>query len=174
MDHNLPHPMNDQDFVNHHCLYFTPDEFISNFNKHNAQFSLIHCNARSLNNNFESIEIMLSSLRSYPFSVIAITETWLNSRSPLFHLDNYTTIRTDRKHGRGGGVALFIHDKFNFKVRSDIFINDIETLFVEIVNDTGKNIIVVTIYNPPNNPFELFIHNLESCLNTLSHENKEI
>ena len=38
-------------------------------------FSLLHVNARSLNKNFESFELLLSSLNSFPFSVIGLTET---------------------------------------------------------------------------------------------------
>ena len=61
-------------------------------------FSLLHWNARSLNKNFESLELLLSSLKDFPFSVIGISETWLRTNSPnLFNLDNYKLFRNDRK-----------------------------------------------------------------------------
>ena len=54
-------------------------------------------------------------------------------------------IHADRKEGRGGGVALYIHKNFNdYKIRKDIHIQGAEDIFIEITNDSGKNIIVET------------------------------
>ena len=43
----------------------------------NETFSLMHLNARSLIGNFDKFEILLANLRK-SFSVIGVTETWLN------------------------------------------------------------------------------------------------
>ena len=79
----------DSDFVfvqNTHCKYFNEDQFhksICTISK--KQFSLVHFNARSLYKNFDSICAYLMSL-NYPFSLIGITETWMNDKPDIFSL----------------------------------------------------------------------------------------
>ena len=156
--------------INHLCQYFTITEFNSKFcsasdnnnrptgnNAINKYFSLLHINARSLNKNFDSIEVLLNSLNQFPFSVIGITETWLHTSSPnMFDIQNYSMIRADRRTGRGGGVAMYIYNNLRYKPRPDLQIDDIESLFIEVVNDKNKNTIIGVIYRPPNNQIDSF------------------
>ena len=174
--------------------YYTISDFNSSFNpplktKPNSSFdnnansgsnpyknfSLFHWNARSLNKNFESFELLLSSLQHFPFSAIGITETWLHHNSPdLFNIDNYKLFRSDRKNGRGGGVALYMYKQLHVKIRTDIHIEGCEDLFVEIKNVKHKNQIVGVIYRPPGNIVDGFLDKLDECLDIITHENKEV
>ena len=45
-------------------------------------------------------------------------------------------VRQDRK--RGGGVAFYIHEHLQYKVRNDISSEGSETLFIEIENAKEK------------------------------------
>ena len=149
----------------------------SNTYKHNIndKFSLLHINSRSINKNFDSIETLLNSLNNFSFSVIGISETWLNSNSPdIFNIPNYDMIQDDRKTGRGGGVALYIHCKFKHKIRKDIHIEGIENIFIEIENKFGKNRIIGTIYRPPNSNMNNFFESIDEQLEKISRENKTI
>ena len=84
-------------------------------------------------------------------------------------------IHADRKEGRGGGVALYIHKNFNdYKIRKDIHIQGAEDNFIEITNDSGKNILVGTVYRPPCNNITYFLENLDNSLEQISRENKHI
>ena len=122
---------------------------LQNINSANNNFSLLHINSRSINKNVDSVEICLSSLNRFSFSVIGISETWLKSNSPdIFNIPNYHMIHVDRKKGRGGGVAMYINFNLKYKIRKDIYIDGIENLFIEIYNKSGKNIIVGTLYRP--------------------------
>ena len=49
-----------------------------------------------------------------------------------------------RKHGRGGGICVFIHNSLTFKLRSDLGTNssDIESLVIEIINKKNKNVVI--------------------------------
>ena len=96
--------------IDNQCNYYEIDDFISKLkNKSNEAFnqntlSLLHLNARSLSKNFDSLQTLLCTL-NFPFSIIGISETWLNKNSPpVFNIPNYDMIRADRKAGRGGGV----------------------------------------------------------------------
>ena len=138
-------------------------------------FSLFHWNARSLNKNFESFELLLSSLQNFPFTGIGITETWLHHNSPnLFNIDNYKLFRSDRKTGRGGGVAIYMLKQLRLKVRTDMHIEGCEDLFVEIINERCKNKIVGVIYRPPNYAADIFLNHLDEFLTLITRENKDV
>ena len=47
-------------------------------------------------------------------------------------------LHADRKEGRGGGVALYVHNKLEFRIRNDIHVQGIEDIFIEIKNESGK------------------------------------
>ena len=184
--------LDDQDLIDHHCLYYSPDEFnktlnLNSLNKRGASsiardntylnnyLGLLHVNARSLNKNFDSLELLLSSINHFPFSIIGITETWLNSNSPsMFNLHNYDFIRADRAQGKGGGVGMYVDNQLRVKPRPDIHIQGSEDLFIEILNDKDKNIIVGTIYRPPGNCIDMFSDNFDEELNKILRENKKI
>ena len=88
------------------------------------------------------------------------------SANLIFH-PVYSFITTNRGERKGGGVGMFISDDINFKLRSDLNINEegiIESLFIEIITATCKNIIVGTIYRPPNGKFDIFENNLSKIL----------
>ena len=139
------------------------------------KFSLLHVNARSLNKNFESLESLLFTLNNFKFSIIGVTETWLHNTSPsIFNLHNYNLIRRDREEQRGGGVAFYISENLQFKVRKEISLKQSETLFLEIMKPKGKNIIIGLIYRPPHGKVNLFCEDLETCLHTITKEEKQI
>ena len=124
-------------------------------------------NIRSIVNKFDSFKFFLESFKN-AFSVISLTETWLsNQNCEAFNLNNYSFITTNRGERKGGGVGMFISDDINFKLRSDLNINEegiIESLVIETITATRKNIIVGTIYRPPNGKFDIFENNLRKIL----------
>lgn len=155
--------------------YYSTDDFISNFTKTSKGFSILHVNSRSLSKNFDSLETMLYSLNNFPFSVIGVTETWLHSTSPnLFELNNYTLVRQDRTDKRGGGIAFYISEQLQFKIRKEKCIQQSESLFLEIMSPNNKNIIIGLIYRPPHSSINLFCEDLDKCLHTLTSEGKQL
>ena len=49
---------------------------------------------------------------------------------------------------------------------------DIESLFIEMINEKSKNIIIGTIYRPPNNRFNEFENDLETILGKVDKGDK--
>ena len=174
---NFPRPkLFDNIFDNslHESKYYTPLEFNDRFTDSPENISLLHINLRSLNRNFEYFENLLYSIK-FNFSVIGISETWLHNNSPqLFNIPNYTLIRADRQERRGGGVAFYIADNLKYKIRYDIKFEQAEVLFIEVINDQLKNVVIGLIYRPPNSNFELFFEHCERCLHKLAQENKHV
>ena len=150
-------------FNNITCKYYLPRDISLEINN-NKNFSILNLNIRSIVNN--SFKFFLESLKN-AFSVISLTETWLNNQNcEDFNLNNCSFITTNRGERKGGGVGMFISDDINFKLCSDLNIKEegiIESLFIEIITTAGKNI-VGTIYRPPNGKFDIFENNLSKIL----------
>ena len=67
---------------------------------------------------------------------MCLTETWCTAdprNETLLNLENYTSINQVRKHDRGGGICVFIHNSLTFKLRSSLGTNsnDIDSLVIE-------------------------------------------
>ena len=116
-------------------------------------FSVLHLNMRSLNENFESLKELLTTIK-FEFNVICFTETWCTDdprNETLFNLENCTSINQVRKHGRGGGICVLLHNSLTFKLRSDLGINSkgIESLGIEIINKKKSKNAISAQYREP-------------------------
>ena len=107
-------------------VFYAVEEAATSFKKFNDKnFSVLYLNVRSLNKNFESLKELLITIY-FEFKVICLTERWCTDdqrNETLFNLENYTSINQVRKHGRGGGISVFIHNSLMFKLRSDLGTN---------------------------------------------------
>ena len=86
----------------------------------------------------------------------------------------YKFISQNRIGKSGGSVACYLDNKNHYKIRSDLNYNDCdvnESLFIEIINPTGKNIVGI-VYRPPNNNSEAFITTHTDIMSHISQENK--
>ena len=100
----------------YNCLYLTSNEFNNITLSISDSFTLLHINLRSLKKHFEELSEFLSTL-NMPFSVIGISETWLNnSNDDIFNIPGYKFISNNRRHKHGGGVGLFIKEDLNFLI----------------------------------------------------------
>ena len=116
--------------------YFTPEESSRNLNSFDkSSFSMLHLHIRSLQKNFDS----LLNLLKFEFKAMCITETWCSDNSMnhnLFELPQYKSIHQVRRTGKGGGIAVFLHESLTFNIRHDVSVNnaDIEALCGKIIN----------------------------------------
>ena len=127
---------------------------------------MLYRNIRSLQKNFDSLFNLLITLKS-ELKVICITETWCSDNSKnhnLFKLQQYKSIQQVRRTGKGGGIAIFLHESLTSNIRHDLSVNNanIEALRVEIINKKTKNILFNTQYRQPEQNFNEF----EAYLNT--------
>ncbi|XP_053383769.1 uncharacterized protein LOC128549981 [Mercenaria mercenaria] len=85
--------------------------------------------------------------KSQPFS-----ETWLNrsvtSEDLVLH-SYHKPERKDRDGDSHGGVILYVRENIHYLRRSDLEINRLECLWVEIVLCNNKNILFGVFYRPP-------------------------
>ena len=137
-------------------------------------FSLLHLNIRSLQCNASKLTDLFSNV-NFKFSLIGISETWLNDSSPSVDIDGYSFVHKGRENRSGGGVGLYVSSNLNFKLRCDLdFLesNVAESLFIEIVKPQGKNIVTGVIYRPPNHNVDEFLTMTNELLSKISKENK--
>ena len=68
-------------------LYYTESEFKEHFEfkqKGSSNFSLVHFNCRSMASNFDKLIDSVKAL-DFPFDVIAVSESWLNTTTLVHH-----------------------------------------------------------------------------------------
>ena len=109
------------------------------------------------------------------FSLICVSETWLNDYSHSVDIDGLNFIHKHRPNRTGCRVVLYISDNLDFKTRADLIFDDIdvaESLFIEISRPHGKNIIGGVIYRPPNQRVGDFVSKHNDLLAKISRENK--
>ena len=74
-----------------------------------------------------------------------------------FEIPGYKSTKLIRRNKMGRGICIFTRDYLKVKLRDDLVpennTGEMETLFIEMINEKSKNIIAGTIYRPPNNRF---------------------
>ena len=154
--------------------YHTYDQLqISNLSN-NSPLSLCHANIRSAPKNLHNL-IDSFSLVNTNFSILALTETWLNSdNASLFNIPNYNHIHLTRNNRGGGGVSIHLHNSFVYSKRDDLTSSTLfyEILSIEILRPSASNLIVVAIYRPPNVDISEFLSHLTSMLVRIDSEKK--
>ena len=61
----------------------------------------------------------------------------------------YEIIRRDRLTKGGGGVCFYVKNSINFTVRSDLHMDALENLCLEIHKPKARPFVIVTWYRPP-------------------------
>lgn len=118
-----------------------------------SDISFFYCNARSL---IPKLNTLQNYISLYHPSIIAITESWLNSSIPssFFCSASYEVYRCDRLTGRGGGVLLFVRgDHISFPVSLDDC--DLDSTKINAIacrvslKDPNKSVGVLCMYRAP-------------------------
>ena len=102
-------------------------------NYSDAGFSFLQLNIRSLPHNLVKLTDYLSCL-NIKFSVIGISETWLNDSSHSVDISGFKFLHKYRQNRTGGGVGLYISNDLEFKLRGDLSLHNAdiaELLFIK-------------------------------------------
>src|SRR6266516_1517540 len=122
--------------------------------------TILQINCKSLKKNLGDLKFFLSNLPEPP-SVISLSETWLKPSHQLsyFALQGYSFVSAPRKQKRGGGAGLYVSNHLKFIVRDNMPLLQVDLCdccAVEIINDQSPNIIVISLYRPPDADLVLF------------------
>ena len=125
-------------------------------------FSVLHLNIRSVNKNFEQLEILLDGLY-HNFSVIVLSETWIVGDTNLYNLPNYTTYYNYSKKNQNDGVIIYVHSSLPHYTET---IKELNTNFLRVLVELKTQKIAVTgLYRSPNEKQEYFISDLDQYIN---------
>ena len=151
--------------MNSQCQYYDISDMPSFDEQDNSNiYTAIHVNIRSLpDKHDDQLKTMISELQDVGIHVdfIMICETFLNDTNMYtVPIDGYQFACNNRIHGRGGGVAIYIANKYPFQIRNDL---KCETLFVEITNPNGANpngdeLLIGEIYRVPGTDHTIHIY----------------
>ena len=156
--------------------YFTETQF-NKLRCSNDNFSLFNVNIRSTGAHFDNLRYYLDGL-NHKFSVFSITESWLKDyNKDVYNLEGYEHICKIRKNRPGGGVSIYIKNSIKYDIKENLFIDvdGVDSISVEIPKEefkTQKNIIVTSVYRPPNTNPKHFVSKVNNFLHQLHHENK--
>ncbi len=125
----------------------------------------MHLNIQSLNPKIDILQI-----ESQPYDLLIFTETWLSqttSNDDLYISNFNLPFRCDRPARHGGGVAIYVREGIHATRRSDLEVNGIESVWIEIITNR-KKILIGGIYRPPdsnNNHWVLLEETIDRAFN---------
>ena len=163
-------------------LHYTKIYPATRFQQQNLlnSFNIAHSNINGLQAKLDLFQEFLVS--SPELDVVAITETSHQANDDFFslniNLDSYTSFSIPTSTARGG-TTIYIKSKHAAIERTDLNINNnhFEAVWCEIRNKKGKNMICSSIYRHPHDQLDIFssfLEYMESTLQKLSKENKEV
>ena len=148
--------------------YYSVEEMVNLFVAKDECFMFY--NVRSVSRNFD--EFFFDCLYDNDsLDVIGLCETWIGEDYNLLgncQLNNFQIFSVPR-NCRGGGVALFIKNKYTVTVVEPLSASTphLESLFT-LVKYNNETSIIGRLYRPPDGDFREFILNLEQNLEFIS------
>ena len=138
---------------------------------------VVQINSQGIKSKLDELDTLISDLKQP--DIIIISETWLKSGEEKFiNIKGYTFDRIPRERKKGGGVGFLIKQGLIYWELIDLnkSSNDptFEYYFIELKGD-HQNVILGSIYRPPNTNLDRFMVEYKSSLDRLNNmKNKEI
>ena len=128
-------------------------------------------NINGLRSHLDEVQLLIRSLGIH---ILALNETKLDPHYPQrVDQSSWLPTRTPDRTCSGGGVSIYIRDSIKYKLRSDVPVDDLETICIEVDPPKSKPFLVLAWYRPPSDPVASF-DKLEKALSYLDKEGKEI
>ena len=113
---------------------------------------IVHQNVRGLFNNLSNLTCFIDENKNV--DIITLSETHIRNDSHLdnnnlYKIEGYKFVNRNRTKGFGGGVACYVKENINWKRRTDLENQNIESLWIEIFVSKSKSLLVATFYRPP-------------------------
>ena len=160
------------------CNYYSVDEFnLAKFNP-SKRFSIIHLNIHSLEKHIDELRVFLNMLE-FKFDILCISETKIHKDfDPKVDINIEGFPVGNPTESTKGGVLIYVKNGINYKPRKDLIIyksKELESFFIEIINQKETNSVVGVIYRHPCMDENIFIDDyLKKITDILSSENKKI
>ena len=125
---------------------------------------ITHLNVGSLTKHFDEIKLLLLNSK---IDILTLSETHLVDLIGNNELDirNYNFARLDRNRS-GGGIAMYINENINYRMRYDLMHDSLEYMVAEICLEKQKPFLVIILYRPPSAKSEVF-NQIQECFEIL-------
>ena len=118
----------------------------------------------------DELRIFVSEKKPHILGIIETKIDDSNENSDI-EIDDNVVERNDRnKYGRV--VVLSVHKSISYKLRDDLFIDDVESLSLQVKTGNYKPFIITSVCRPPGKPVELFKY-IDNLFDTIDSEDKE-
>ena len=120
-------------------------------------------NIRSLLPKLSEVKLLVLKTNA---SVLCLSETWLDHSitDSEISIPSYSIVRKDRDR-HGGGVCLYIKSNLPYNCRPDLDREDLEMIWVELLLNKTKPILISSTYRPPTQAN--FIDHFDEILSTM-------
>ena len=162
-DHNAL----DASLWNDKCDYIELEE-CDNLNPNNYNLIVMQLNIRSVLCHQQELCQLIRSTekKNSRIDVILLCETFLSSKTKsMVNIPGFSHISNFCKSKKGGGVSILLREGIPYKRRLDLDIfreGLTESVFVEIRSKNGKQIIIGSMYKPPNVNIDQYSNNLST------------
>lgn len=138
------------------CTYYNFDNMSECFQNSSRSLKVISFNVRSIKN---KIDLLLSSLSlvNIDFTIIILTETWLNNENEFPDIPGYTAYHCVRSDRGGGGVTVLVDHSVDSHL-VDVYIDELWESVSVAVTSSGNEYYVTGVYRPPRQA----LHNFNS------------
>lgn len=134
----------------------------------NNSLTLIHVNIRSLRKHWDEFQISVCCLKP-SVDIFVITEITVTSlQCNQFVLDGYKEFFCTRDNSRGGGIAVYIQNKWLPSSYSVSF-QHAESIGIKLLH-SDFSLFLLAVYRPPSENVSLFLAELEVVLGQLRSE----
>ena len=146
------------DYVNN-CHYLEEHD-VKEVTIRKNDLSIIQLNICSLISKQQELLKFINCCNKKKIDIVILSETWLTSSAERkVNVPGYDYVGVSRKHKRGGGVGFLINKEIKYKTQTDLFIDSdlFENYSIEM-KAAWKNIVLGSIYRPPNTNQKDFIN----------------
>ena len=143
---------------------------------------IFHTNICSLQKNVSNLEDLLHDL-DFSFDIIALSETWNSAKTrDSFRpkrIDGYLDYIGVEVSSLKGGCGFYVKDNFTPIPRNDLefkitdFGSETENCWIELINNSGPNVLVGVFYRHPSRKNDLFLSKLKNTLKKVNREKKK-
>ena len=139
--------------VHHACLLSchmmtTDSVMIHGTLDHPSRWSLLTSTSVVYSRRWMRLDTVLSE--KSPPAIIAFTETWLDDTivNGDIAVQGYNVYRKNRNR-HGGGIAVYVADRLKVTRRSDLEMDDIELIWLELQERATRRALFGAAYRPP-------------------------
>ena len=127
----------------------------------NPTLNIIHINIRSLNKNYDSLLILLESIKT-KFDIIVLSETWKVNNLEYFNILGYEIFYSEACHNQNDGLLMYVSNNIIAKFTVQKFS---ENTFTNLTfKKNGMQFNIIAVYRLPSTDGNIFLHELQNIL----------